>query len=356
MGQGKDSGVECLEDFASPDPELIDKIVTQIESYFSDDNLSKDAFLLKHIRRNTEGYVSLKLVSSFRKVKALTKNWKVVAFSIMNGSKKLSVNDSLTKVRRLEALPDAVLGARIKSKTLIAYNMPLENTSIAFISQAFADYGEVSSVKLFRSGVANNYMHLLKKATDFNGNGFAVVEYETAEEADNAVEKVETTGSDSWRKVIKVFLVEESTKSKAREEVRRPQKSRSHTFCEQPMSNSFSRTRSFHNEPSRDARRPRSQTTVTFAKEDDRSGLNQAKERASFTFQRKRATSTSDASSVVRNHSRFASLNKENCSSSPADSKSDVLVRQPKGPDGTRGFLDRVPIRRDRSTSTPFTR
>lgn len=41
----------------------------QIEFYFSDENLEKDAFLLKHVRRNKLGYVSVKLLTSFKKVR-----------------------------------------------------------------------------------------------------------------------------------------------------------------------------------------------------------------------------------------------------------------------------------------------
>ena len=42
--------------------------MAQIEHYLSDDNLEHDAFLLKHIRRNKMGFVSVKLLTSFKKV------------------------------------------------------------------------------------------------------------------------------------------------------------------------------------------------------------------------------------------------------------------------------------------------
>ena len=50
-----------------PDDETCKKIVEQVEFYFSNESLLKDAFLLKHVRRNKEGFVSLKLVSSFKR-------------------------------------------------------------------------------------------------------------------------------------------------------------------------------------------------------------------------------------------------------------------------------------------------
>lgn len=52
---------------------MILKLVAQIEYYLSDENLEKDAFLLKHIRRNKMGFVSVKLLTSFKKVSRVSK-------------------------------------------------------------------------------------------------------------------------------------------------------------------------------------------------------------------------------------------------------------------------------------------
>ncbi|KAF5901944.1 la-related protein 6-like, partial [Clarias magur] len=56
-----------LDDWIAPDADLIQKMVSQIEHYLSDENLAKDAFLLKHVRRNKMGYVNIKLLTSFKK-------------------------------------------------------------------------------------------------------------------------------------------------------------------------------------------------------------------------------------------------------------------------------------------------
>lgn len=56
------------ESWVPPDAELMQKLVAQIEYYLSDENLEHDAFLLKHVRRNKLGYVSVKLLTSFKKV------------------------------------------------------------------------------------------------------------------------------------------------------------------------------------------------------------------------------------------------------------------------------------------------
>ena len=89
---------EELPPMEDPDDDLCESIVQQVEFYFSDANITKDKFLLKHVKRNKEGFVSLKLISSFKRVKHLTKDWRQVAVAIEKKSKKLEVNDLKTKV------------------------------------------------------------------------------------------------------------------------------------------------------------------------------------------------------------------------------------------------------------------
>lgn len=67
MSNENDEDID-LDDWTPPDADLIKKMVSQIEYYLSDENLAKDAFLLKHVRRNKMGYVNIKLLTSFKKV------------------------------------------------------------------------------------------------------------------------------------------------------------------------------------------------------------------------------------------------------------------------------------------------
>jgi hypothetical protein len=103
------------------DPELHDKILRQVEWYFSDENLLKDSFLMKHINRNKQGYVSLKLVASLRKVKALTKDWRIVLMSIKQ-STELALNEEESKVRRITATPQ--VDYTHAAKTVCVTNYP----------------------------------------------------------------------------------------------------------------------------------------------------------------------------------------------------------------------------------------
>lgn len=71
---GENDGEDFGHNWTAPNHDLILKLVGQIEYYFSDENLEKDAFLLKHVRRNKMGYVSVKLLTSFKKV-SLALSW-----------------------------------------------------------------------------------------------------------------------------------------------------------------------------------------------------------------------------------------------------------------------------------------
>ena len=91
------------EDASESAPELTARIINQVESMFSDEHLSKDGFLLKHVRRRSDGFVSLKLVAGLRKVKQISREFPVI-LSAVQKSDKLEVNSEGTKIRRVEPL------------------------------------------------------------------------------------------------------------------------------------------------------------------------------------------------------------------------------------------------------------
>ena len=136
--------------YQAPSEELKEKIKTQVEFYMSDENLTKDAFLLKHVRRHKEGYVNLKLITSFKKVKNITKDYRVVAESLKD-SEVLVMNAEGTKIRRKQALPPE-LGERNPGRTVVATNLPLEELSIEKVAEIFSKYGPISVVRIIRNG------------------------------------------------------------------------------------------------------------------------------------------------------------------------------------------------------------
>ncbi|KAL6051384.1 hypothetical protein STEG23_036371 [Scotinomys teguina] len=163
---GENEREELEPEWKPPDEALIRKLVDQIEFYFSDENLEKDAFLLKHVRRNKLGYVSVKLLTSFKKsgilalkwyyphlglifplqlnlygsiltdisggmtqvigvleVKHLTRDWRTTAHALKY-SVTLELNEDHRKVRRTTPVP-LFPNENLPSKMLLVYDLHL---------------------------------------------------------------------------------------------------------------------------------------------------------------------------------------------------------------------------------------
>ncbi|KAG7296517.1 hypothetical protein JYU34_020298 [Plutella xylostella] len=190
-GGGKDSGCEVAPDtqeppYNPPDEELASKIAAQVEFYFSDANITKDAFLLKHVRRNKEGYVSLKLISSFKRVKHLTKDWRVVAEALKR-STKLEINEAGTKLRRIDPLP--AYDETTPSRTVVAVKMPIDRPSVENVSRLFAGCGEIALVRVLRPGnpVPADVRQFLNKNPSLVNCVCALVEFTESESAREAL-------------------------------------------------------------------------------------------------------------------------------------------------------------------------
>ena len=189
----KDSGVDSDNDFKAPDQQLLENIVAMVETYFSNENLLKDEFVLKHIRRNKDGFISLKLLSSFRKVKALTKSWKVVAHCVKMGSKSLELNEDGTKIRRKAALP-SVDGDKY-SRTVIAFNFPEATDDINGIAKVFSKFGEIALIRMVKPGsssvIPNHLLNKIKENHDLSKTIVATIEYYNKSGVDEAIKHLD---------------------------------------------------------------------------------------------------------------------------------------------------------------------
>lgn len=216
---GKDSGIEtgCSgdDDITPPDNELLTKIINQVEFYFSDANILKDPFLLKHVRRNKEGYVSLKLIASFRKVKAFTKNWKVVTYSLRH-SEKLEVNELGTKVRRRDPLPIQPETAPLR--TVVALNLPFEKPVANDVQEMVSKYGEVILIRILKpdSPFPSDVKRYLAKCPEIGHVTSALIEFKSQDAATKAVQEMD--GKNDWRgfKVIPLVQPEISKDSQSK--------------------------------------------------------------------------------------------------------------------------------------------
>ncbi|XP_061587396.1 la-related protein 6-like [Cololabis saira] len=132
------------------------KTRAQLENMFSDSHLAEDSFLLKHVLRNKQGYVSLKLLTSFKKIKSLTSDWKVTLMAA-ECSDLLEVNDDCTKVRRKEPLP-SWLQCSPTNKFLLIWGGQGDVASqghdslLLKVLQRFGDNGSVASVWILHPG------------------------------------------------------------------------------------------------------------------------------------------------------------------------------------------------------------
>lgn len=192
----KDSGCDAKINKASssdeelpieiPDDEFCEKIVEQVEYYFSDESLLRDAFLLKHVRRNKEGFVSLKLVSSFKRVRALTKDWRVVGIAIKRKSKQIELNDVETKIRRVDPLP--LYDETMPSRTVVATNLPFEKLTIEKVSDIFSKCGEIALVRILRPNapIPADVRQFVNKHPELQQNECALVEFTESSSARRA--------------------------------------------------------------------------------------------------------------------------------------------------------------------------
>lgn len=159
------------------------RILMAVEFYFSDDHVSKDAFMYKHIVRGKEGFVNLKLVASFRKVKNITKDWHLVCETIKD-SEKLELNDGGTKVRRRNPLPP---GINPVAKSVLVYNLG-EKPSMASVESLFSGCGRIAKISLYWPGeqLPNDVRQERDKLNIPPADPLAVVEFSSAEEAQRA--------------------------------------------------------------------------------------------------------------------------------------------------------------------------
>uniref|UniRef100_A0A4X1SZ17 La ribonucleoprotein 6, translational regulator n=2 Tax=Sus scrofa TaxID=9823 RepID=A0A4X1SZ17_PIG len=187
---GENEREDLEQEWQPPDEELIKKLVDQIEFYFSDENLEKDAFLLKHVRRNKLGYVSVKLLTSFKKVKHLTRDWRTTAHAL-----KYSVTLELNEDhRKLWALATPQKNGRVQEKVM------------EHLLKLFGTFGVISSVRILKPGreLPPDIRRISSRYSQVGTQECAIVEFEEVEAAIKAHEFMisESQGKESMKAVL----------------------------------------------------------------------------------------------------------------------------------------------------------
>ncbi|XP_071753473.2 la-related protein 6a [Centroberyx gerrardi] len=229
-GAGTSGGELEEESWQPPDPDLIQKLVAQIEYYLSDENLEHDAFLLKHVRRNKLGFVSVKLLTSFKKVKHLTRDWRTTAYALRH-STILELNDEGRKVRRRSMVP-VFASESLPSRMLLLSDLQswpelaaLEGGNgdnggseggatqqeqlMKLLLKAFGTYGAIASVRVLKPGkdLPPDLKRLSGRYTQLGTEECAIVEFEEVEAAVKANEAAGSEDGGAGPLGLKVVLI-----------------------------------------------------------------------------------------------------------------------------------------------------
>ncbi|KAK2524486.1 hypothetical protein Q9233_009415 [Columba guinea] len=220
---GRSSGGENDDDsdqnWKPPENDLIQKLIAQIEYYFSDENLEKDAFLLKHVRRNKMGYVSIKLLTSFKKVKHLTRDWRTTAYALKY-SNTLELNDDNRKVRRNTPVP-VFPSENLPTRMLLVYDIHMiselqahskqvngctQERVMEHLLKAFVTFGGISSVRILKPGrdLPPDIRRVSSRYTQLGTQECAIVEFE---EVDAAVRAHDFMCAEKQETGMKVVLI-----------------------------------------------------------------------------------------------------------------------------------------------------
>ncbi|XP_053320276.1 la-related protein 6 [Spea bombifrons] len=218
---GENDGDELDQDWQPPDPELIKKLVVQIEYYLSDENLEKDAFLLKHVRRNKMGFVSVKLLTSFKKVKHLTRDWRTTAYALRY-SDILELNEDSRKIRRKTPVP-VFPSENLPSKMLLVYDLHfipelqglnkeqengiMQEKIMEQLLKSFGTFGVISSIRILKPGrdLPSDVKRFSSRYSQVGTKDCAIVEFEEVEAAIKAHETLSTENDTD--DCIKVVLI-----------------------------------------------------------------------------------------------------------------------------------------------------
>ncbi|KAF2076468.1 hypothetical protein CYY_002208 [Polysphondylium violaceum] len=124
------------------DENLSNKILKQVEYYFSDSNFIRDKFLRAESAKNPDGFISIDTIASFNRMKELSTDLQLIT-DILKKSSRLVVDQDGKMIKRKDPLPENIES----EKTLYSKGWPLD-TTIEKVEQFFSQFGKVLSVRL----------------------------------------------------------------------------------------------------------------------------------------------------------------------------------------------------------------
>lgn len=194
-------------DTATLTDELRDKIIRQVEYYFSDENLRTDKFLLKYLTKDDEGYVPVAVIASFKKMKKLTHHKSLIVAALKESS-LLTLSSNEKKVKRVHPFPlTEFLDPELC--TVLVENLPEDHTT-ENMKKIFGQAGLIKKITIHEENAAKEQRKCSIEEKLLSGKLHAVVEYDTVEAAENAVATL--NNEQDWRHGMRVKLLKRKAK------------------------------------------------------------------------------------------------------------------------------------------------
>ncbi|KAF5733564.1 la-related protein 6B [Tripterygium wilfordii] len=193
--------------------EAAQKILNQVEYYFSDLNLATTDHLMRCISKDPEGYVPISVVASFKKIKTLLISNSQLA-TVLRTSPKLVVSEDGKKVRRQHLLTDM---EGLQSRIVVAENLP-EDHCHQNLMKFFSSVGSVKTIRTCQPQASSGGTSSASRSAKADGMHcsnklHAFVEYESVEFAEKAVTELNDEGN--WRSGLRVCLMLKRTAKSA---------------------------------------------------------------------------------------------------------------------------------------------
>ncbi|TYH48122.1 hypothetical protein ES332_D10G046600v1 [Gossypium tomentosum] len=182
--------------------DLKNKIIKQVEYYFSDENLPTDKYMMSLIKKNKEGFVAISVIASFRRMKRLSRSYPSIVAALKESS-LLVVSSDGKMVKRRNSLPSIEVRDP-KLFTVLVENLP-EDHSVENIRRIFGEVGNIKNISLRDPHAVEESKKSVRVDLLVSSKLHALVEYETVEAAEKAVATL--NDERDWRNGMHVKLL-----------------------------------------------------------------------------------------------------------------------------------------------------
>ena len=222
--EGDDDGVDAAAETtrraktrAPLDEAALEGLVTQLEFYFGDGNAATDRWLRERIASDPEGWVSLADVCAFPRMrnKLKKRDWRDEAPRAVRTSSSaiIEVSECGERIRRLGNAPVPEVDLEeVQARTVVVENC--KEWTVAALRETFEPCGKVVNVSVRKPGRDG------VPATENRGKTHALVEFETPNEAKEAVSRLDNPAD--WRNGLRVRIQLKQGQKKKKKQVAKP--------------------------------------------------------------------------------------------------------------------------------------